>query len=93
MATWLKRGVFGDLTWGAADGLRYVERLYARKKKDLYITSIRDGTHSPGSLHPQGDAWDMRKEGVSKKDIVLALGKDFDVVEYKWGFHVELDPK
>ena len=93
MATYYKEGVCGELYLPAAQGLRKVKRLYAKRGKDLYITSIREGTHSMASFHYIGLAWDMRANGVTKAEMKKALGKDFDVVSYKWGFHVEYDPK
>lgn len=93
MAVWFKQGVFGELRPEAAEGLRRTERLYAARGEQVYITSIREGTHSPGSFHPQGAAFDMRPGSVLAKDHKAALGPDFDVVDEPTHRHVEYDPK
>jgi len=93
MATYYKEGVCGELCLPAAQGLRKVKRLYALKNKDLYITSIREGTHSMASFHYIGLAWDHRQNGVPVKDIKAELGPDFDVVKESDHIHCELDPK
>jgi len=95
MNTWIKQGVYGELQPEAAEGLRKVRKLYARFDCDVHITSIREGTHSPGSLHCDGRAWDMRPGVVPMGDVERVLGDDFDVMDH--GFpthrHIEYDPK
>lgn len=93
MAIWYKQGVFGDLTTETSEGMRKTERLYAANKEDVYVTSIRDGAHKPGSFHPHGRAWDMRKGNVSVNDHKKELGKNFDVIDEADHRHVEYDPK
>jgi hypothetical protein len=93
MNTWIKQGVYGELTPEAAEGRRRVEILYHGKGKDLFITSIREGTHMSGSLHPSGNAFDIRKNGVNLAAIKGVLGRDFDVVKYNTHYHIEYDPK
>jgi len=93
MSTWFKLGVFGDLTREAAEGFRKIDKLYARAKKELYVTSVRESTHGPGTRHHMGDAWDQRKNGVSKAKCKRALGKDFDVIDEHNHRHIEYDPK
>jgi hypothetical protein len=93
MSTWIKEGVFGELNRAAALGLRNVRKLYDLKNKDLFITSIREGTHSAGSLHSIGDAWDQRANGVTVDEIKKALGPSFDVVDESDHIHCEYDPK
>lgn len=93
MTTWYKQGVFGKLIPPAANGLRLTERLYAQHGEDVFVTSIRDGTHMPGSFHPIGRAWDMQPRNVSKEAHKAALGSDFDVVDESDHRHVEYDPK
>lgn len=93
-ATWYKEGVYGKLNYIAAQGLRRVKKLFASKNEDIYITSVQEGTHSPGSLHPLGDAWDQRKNrNVSIAEIKAYAGQDFDVVEERDHVHIEYDPK
>lgn len=95
MSIWYKQGVYGPLEPEAADGLRRTEKLYAMAEADVYITSIRDGAHGPGSLHPWGYAWDMRPGPVTIDEHRRYLGRDFDVLDH--GVpphrHIEYDPK
>lgn len=93
MSTWFKSGVYGTLRPEAGEGLRLVEMLFARRDADLKITSIRDGTHMPGSLHPHGQAFDISKSTeVSREMIAAVLGPNFDVVEEIDHIHIEYDP-
>ena len=93
MAIWKKQGVFGPLSREAGNALRRLARLFAQHGKDLYITSQREGTHSPGSLHPQGDAFDCRKATLDIDEIRHCLGNDYDCVEESHHYHIEYDPK
>lgn len=93
MTTWVKQGVFGDLQPGAAEARRCVEKLYASKGKDLYITSIREGTHSAGTLHTDGRAFDIRPNGVPFEEVRSVLPKGCEVVDEVNHFHIEYDPK
>ena len=93
MTIWYKQGVYGDLTAETSEGLRQVEKLYAEMGKDVYVTSIRDGSHMAGSFHPHGRAWDMRKLGVFIADIRRVLARGFDVVGHSRHYHIEYDPK
>lgn len=92
---WFKQGVYGELTAEAAEGLRRVEKASFAAKCDVFVTSVRDGSHSAGSLHPSGRAWDMRRNMLSDEQLKAILGKDFDVVSgYESGHvHIEYDPK
>ena len=77
MTVWIKQGVCGDLSQQAQKGLGKVALLYHRNNiQDLYVTSIREGNHSFGSLHYRGDAFDIRKgnmniEAIKKVDSDL----------------------
>jgi len=93
MTVWYKEGVYGELRYEAAKGLRLVKILYASKGKDVFVTSIRESTHGIRTLHHLGDAFDIRKNGVSIRDIRRVLGKDFDVVNEWSHFHIEFQPK
>lgn len=93
MATWIKQGVYGVMRPEIDVAKRKLERLYSSEGKDLYITSIMEGTHSPGSLHHAGFAFDIRSEGVSIDRIRSLLGDDYDVVVEKTHLHIEYDPK
>ena len=90
MKVWIEQGVSWNLMYRAAEGFRQVIKA---AKQDIFITSGREGDHRPDSLHYLGRAWDMRKSGFTKAKLKRILGKDWDVIQYSWGFHVELDPK
>lgn len=93
MSTLIKQGVFGSLNREIANAKRKMEKLFDSKKEDLVITSIQEGTHAPGSLHPQGDAFDFRRPvKVTLNEIIIAVGHDFDVVEEQTHNHIEYDP-
>jgi hypothetical protein len=94
MSTWFKQGVWGDLTDEMWEALRKLGRLYSNKHTELYVTSIRDGSHRPDSFHPSGRAIDIRKcKLVTAYEIKFILGNDFDVVEESTHYHIEHDPK
>ncbi len=94
MTVWFKQGVIGNLSQHAQKGFGKVAQLHAMADKDLFVTSLREGNHSPGSFHYNGNAFDFRKiREVTKAMIVNALGKNYDVVEHSTHFHVEYDPK
>lgn len=67
------------------------------------ITSARDGTHGPNSLHSrngQCNALDLRTNTLTAeqlphvvKDLTRALGEQFDVVLESDHIHIEWDPK
>ena len=84
----------GDLQPVAQKGKGRVAKLYESKGKDLYITSIREGNHSPGTFHEIGLAFDFRKNRVALRDIRKALGPGWDVLTSNNGaVHCEFDPK
>jgi len=92
MSTWYKEGCCGELQPEAAEGLRMVCKLFAKFNQDVFITSIRDGSHSPSSFHPSGRAWDMRTNGtVTSQMIQDYLGDTFDVVDEGNHYHIEYD--
>jgi hypothetical protein len=100
MATLLKQSVHGDLSREMWHAHRKLERLWARKyKQEIVVTSRRDGTHGDGSLHPQGEAEDVRPPrggydpGQVLMDIVDTIGPRYDVIFEGTHFHIEHDPK
>ena len=94
MTTWYKQGVIGDLQQPARKGLGRVARLLSSRNEDLFITSLRDGNHSDGSLHYDGLAFDMRyPQLTSIKQIKEKLGPKWDVVVESNHIHCEYDPK
>jgi len=91
--TWMKIGVRGDLTRLAQKAYGKTVRLYYSKNLDFYWTSAREANHRPGSFHYIGEAFDFKRQGVSKQEILDTVGSGFQVIEYKGRdiFHVERD--
>lgn len=63
----------------------------------LVVTSTTEGEHTPGSLHPDGLAVDLRIWELSHPVQVAAalellLGPEYDVVLEDTHVHVEYDP-
>ena len=68
--------------------------------REAVITSAKDRSHSPNSLHYKGLAVDIRTHGVDDVDLdrlrvhlAEALGKSWDVVLESDHMHIEYDPK
>ena len=66
----------------------------------LIVTSVNDGTHGKGSLHPLGCALDIRKWNLREEHrpkvvslLVKRLGKEYDVILESTHIHVEWQPK
>lgn len=96
MTVWIQQGVMGTLTRPARKGFGRCARVYERHGLDFFVTSIREGKHSAGSFHPDGNAFDFKRQGIAKAELENELGPDYDVVEYQDSrdiFHVEHDPK
>ena len=94
MTVWYKQGVIGDLQPVARKGLGRVAELFGTKGDDLFITSIRDGNHMPGSLHYDGLAFDMQDDiKFQLLEIRQVLGLGWDIVPEKDHIHCEYDPK
>jgi hypothetical protein len=95
MAIWYKEGVIGTKThrrirWA----IGRLAQMYSERRAEFMITSLEDGTHGLGSLHPDGKAVDFRKAVFTKSDIRREIGDiEFDIVEHSTHFHVEYDPK
>lgn len=69
-------------------------------KRDFVITSLTDGVHMKGSLHPKGLALDMRSRTLDKKEIEYFVTwfrknfeKSYDLVVEIDHIHIEYDPK
>ena len=91
---WCKQGVYGDLTIPTQKALGRIAELYHSKGHDLYITAKRDGNHMAGSLHYNGNAFDFRAvKDISKLQIQVVTGKNFDIVAHDSHIHCEFDPK
>ena len=76
------------------------DKIYDRYGRVLVVTSLNDGQHSYGSFHYNGLAADLRTRYFEadqldpiKKDLIEALGPDYDVVLEKDHFHIEFHPK
>jgi len=83
----------GTLQPVARKGLGRVARFYEEHGEDLFITSIEEGTHSAGSLHYAGMAFDFRKgDCFSLQAIRLVLGSNWDVIDEGNHAHAEFDP-
>jgi len=67
-------------------------KAYYVKGLDFIITSIREGTHSPGSLHLLGLAFDYDPQNVPIEHDRAILGSDYDTVEEASHRHAEYDP-
>lgn len=102
MATLLMMNVNWDVHPEIEEARRLLERYMNTGDKDLIINSANDSQHSAGSLHPSGKAFDIRKDNtLSKPRILNTIGKgnpeeaekNFDVVSYSWGYHIEYQPK
>ena len=98
MTVWLKQGVWGTLSPVMRKAKGKLADLFASKYLDLQITSIREGTHRVDSLHYEGDAIDIRPQGVTKEEIKRSLtaleiqyGGRFDVVVHSTHIHIEYD--
>ena len=97
ITVWYKYDVFGDLTIPMRKCHGRIVALYEREgRTDFFVTSKRDGKHSHGSLHYDGNAEDFKRQGISYGEIRNACGENFDIIEYtdeRDIFHVEYDPK
>jgi hypothetical protein len=101
MAIRRKAGVIGEPQPALAWGLAIAARVYGWfGLADLVITSLRDGNHMAGSLHPRGYAADLRTSDVppATRPAIAAtlkaeLGPAFDVVLEVDHIHVEFDPE
>jgi hypothetical protein len=68
--------------------------------REAVITSAKDRSHSPNSLHYNGLAVDIRTRGISDADqsmllsyLIASLGRSWDVVLESSHIHIEYDPK
>ncbi len=68
--------------------------------KGIVITCGIEGLHSKNSLHPKGDAVDIRIWYYTESECEMLvekgkehLGKDYDIILEKDHIHLEWDPK
>ena len=81
-------------------GLIVVREVFREHNCEMTVTSVTDGTHSAGSLHYVGHAFDLRLYNIpqAKLDAVIArcrerLPGSFDVVVESDHIHIEHQPK
>lgn len=97
----LKPGVVWNPSAELARADSIAQSIYAALGVPYIVTSGTDGKHNPGSLHPFGDAMDLRRwdlDAIGKTATAVsqlrgALGPNFDVVLESNHIHVEFDPK
>lgn len=89
-----------DLTTQAVLGIMICLGVLEDHGVEMVITALADGKHMTGSLHYEGNAWDIRNRDIPKNErhaiaekLRDALGEDYDVVGHKSHYHVEYDPK
>ena len=79
--------------------LNIIDNIFYRNTgKEAVITSTYEGSHSPGSLHYQNKAVDLRTKGLMahiKQDILtelkMHLGGDYDIILESTHLHCEFD--
>ena len=81
-------------------GMIVVQEVFREHRCEMVVTSVTDGTHSPGSLHYIGHAFDLRLYSIpqAKLDPIIAqcrerLPGSFDVVIESDHIHIEHQPK
>jgi hypothetical protein len=98
MAYTLKAGVVGNPQPELAAALDVAGDVYASFGQALVVTSLGEGEHMVGSLHPRGYAADLRTStlGVNQAAILGELkgrlGPAYDVILEADHIHVEYDP-
>jgi len=90
---WYKQGVQGDLSNQCRKALGRIADFNDSQGHDTYVTSVRDGNHMNGSLHYDGNAFDIGKGILSLINVKCYAGVGFDVVEHSTHYHIEWDPK
>ena len=100
MTIFYKMGAEGDLYPAMQKALTKISHVFwLHYKEDVLVTSKRDGTHSPGSLHYIGRGVDVRyprscdNRQKLAQQLREALGPSFDVVVEGNHLHIEYDPK
>lgn len=98
MNVWYKMGVKGKLIPPAQEGFRKLCWLWnERGYGDMYVTSIREGTHLAWSFHYAGRAFDVRypttggNTDTLEEEFRQLAGWDWDVVFEADHIHFELE--
>lgn len=95
----LKPGVAGTMQPQLAAAVSDANAVYAAAGYDLVVTSLADGVHMAGSLHPRGYAADLRSSNLGADlpavfaSLKARLGPDYDVILEADHIHVEYDPQ
>lgn len=74
--------------------------VYRNTGGEAVVTSTYEGSHSPGSLHYQNRAIDIRSKGIAVHDLnniltelKMHLGeRDYDIIKESSHIHIEFDP-
>lgn len=76
------------------------DQVYSEYGKELVVTSVTDGEHKKGSLHPLGLACDLRTRYFTddelahiERDLRLRLTHEYDIVVESDHIHIEFDLK
>lgn len=79
--------------------LMLVNQVFLKYNLHMIITSMLDGQHSDGSLHPYGFAVDIRSRNISRdfiqkivRDLKEMFDEQLDIVLESDHFHIEFDP-
>ena len=94
MTVWYKQGVIGVVSREIIRAIGVSHSLHQQEGEDLFVTALRDGNHSAGSLHYIGQAFDQRKGKVSREKLQRALSPIsafYEVIEESTHFHIEWD--
>ena len=98
MNVWYKMGVWGKLIPQAQEGFRKLCWLWQELGYgDLFVTSIREGTHLPYSFHYSGRAFDVRypnqggNTDTLEEEFKQLAGDGWDVVFEANHIHFELE--
>lgn len=97
----LKPGaVIDGITAKILHAMAAAEEVAVAHGHELVVTSGTDGKHMKGSLHYDGNAFDMRswwwsdrEKQVIRDEMAAKLGCDYDVVLERTHLHIEYDPK
>ena len=81
--------------------LMYCDELWKEHGKEFVVTETVGGLHSPGSLHPFGEAIDCRTryfnpiqiDSIAKTLKKNLRPKGYDIVVHTTHIHIEYDPK
>ena len=80
--------------------LQVADSVWDDYEEELWVTSLTEGKHGVGSLHPMGMAADLRTRYFTDQQKLLVaselrnrLGEDYDIVVETTHIHIEYHPK